>query len=128
MDLVSEGYLPLPDLVSHLNMGNQSGPEETTVDPLPGWSTAESEPGASFQGACLNLHWGQREPGLGCARWDGERSGFVYVGLCSSVSDGSSVFPGDRTCVCPTDMLAGRGPEHPHMPVISSHRPACKMP
>ncbi|XP_036278254.1 PAS domain-containing serine/threonine-protein kinase isoform X1 [Pipistrellus kuhlii] len=41
MDLVSEGYLPLPDLVSHLNMGNQSGPEETTVDPLAGWSTAE---------------------------------------------------------------------------------------
>ncbi|XP_008136955.2 PAS domain-containing serine/threonine-protein kinase [Eptesicus fuscus] len=46
MDLVYEGSLPRPDLVSRLDTGNQSGPEETTVDPLQSWSTAE-DPGVN---------------------------------------------------------------------------------
>lgn len=77
MDLVYEDSLPLPDLVSRLDMGNQSEPGKTTVDPLQGWSTAEGEPGASSQGACLKLHWGQE--GAGAWVCQVEKSGIVCV-------------------------------------------------
>ncbi|XP_059559807.1 PAS domain-containing serine/threonine-protein kinase isoform X3 [Myotis daubentonii] len=46
MDLVNEGSLPLPDLVSRLDMRNRSETGETTVDPLQVWSTAE-DPGVN---------------------------------------------------------------------------------
>ncbi|XP_014640969.1 PREDICTED: PAS domain-containing serine/threonine-protein kinase [Ceratotherium simum simum] len=40
MDLAYDSSLPLPDLANSLDIGNQSGPGETTADPQQGWNPA----------------------------------------------------------------------------------------
>ncbi|XP_058389343.1 PAS domain-containing serine/threonine-protein kinase isoform X2 [Diceros bicornis minor] len=42
MDLAYDSSLPLPDLANSLDIGNQSGPGETTADPQQGWNPAST--------------------------------------------------------------------------------------